>query len=48
MTKLRLLQLPLEPRDQVVELIDDREDGVGLRQIDPGLAQQLHRVVAAA
>ena len=41
-------QLPFEPRDQIVELIDDGQHGVGLAQIDARLLQQLHRIVAAA
>ena len=41
-------ELPLQPRDQIVELLDDRADGVGLAQIDARLLQQLHRIVAAA
>ena len=40
--------LPLQPGHQIVELIDDRQDRVGLAQIDAGLPQQLHRIVAAA
>ena len=41
-------QLSLQPRDQIVELIDDRADRVRLAQIDAGLLQQRHRIVAAA
>ena len=41
-------ELPFEPGDQVVELLDDRADRVGLAQIDARLLQLLHRIVVAA
>ena len=40
--------LVFQLRDERVELIDDRADGFRLAEVDAGMLQQRHRVVAAA
>ena len=42
------IQFGFEPRHEVVELIDDGADGVGLTEIDAGLAELFHRVIVSA
>jgi signal transduction histidine kinase len=42
------LQLPLEARDQAVELRRDGRHGLGTAQVDPGAREQGHGIVAAS